>query len=262
MQNIFGAGVLIGTPLTNYAGAAIANPSPIQFGVVQEISLDISFDTKSLYGNLQFPIAVGRGKGKISGKCKAAQVNGALFNSILFGQTVNNGIISDVYDTTGIAIPTTPYTITASTSAPSATTIQIPSSGTWTADLGVKNANGVPLTRVASAPATGQYTVAAGVYVFAAADVGTTVFISYQYTATSTVATNGQISNPLLGYAPSFKADIYVPFNGKNLVWTLQNCVASKLSMATKLDDFTIPEFDFDAFANANGQVLTWALSE
>jgi hypothetical protein len=32
------------------------------------------------------------------------------------------------------------------------------------ADLGVRDANGNPMTRVASAPATGQYSVTAGVY--------------------------------------------------------------------------------------------------
>ena len=32
--------------------------------------------------------------------------------------------------------------------------------------------------------------------------------------------------------------------------------------MATKLDDFLIPEFGFDAFADATGNVLTYGLSE
>ncbi len=261
MQTIFGAGVLVGTPLTDYAGNAILNPTPVQFGVAQEISIDISFDTKMLYGNQQFPIAVGRGKGKVSGKVKGAQVNGALFNSILFGQTLSNGVISDVYDTVGIAIPATPFTITAGATS-TATTILIPSTGTWSGDLGVRDTNGVPMTRVASAPATGQYSVTAGAYLFAAADVAKVVFISYQYTATSTVAKKSTITNPLLGYAPSFKADIYLPYNGKSLIWTLNNCIASKISLATKLDDFAIPEFGFEAFADASGNVLTYAMSE
>jgi hypothetical protein len=32
--------------------------------------------------------------------------------------------------------------------------------------------------------------------------------------------------------------------------------VASKLTFATKQEDFIIPEFDFEAFANAAGQVI------
>lgn len=252
MQNLFGSGILVGTPLTDYAGNAIANPTPVQFGIAQEIGVDVSFDTKMLYGSQQFPVAVGRGKGKISGKVKGAQVNGALWNSIMFGQTLTTGILSDVNDTIGTAIPTTPYTITPTP----------PSSGVWAADLGVRNAAGVPMTRVASAPATGQYSVASGVYTFAAADTGLLMFINYQYTATSTTAKKSTLTNPLLGYAPSFQADIYVPYAGKSLIITLPNCIASKISIATKLDDFTIPDYTFDAFANAAGNVMTYALSE
>jgi hypothetical protein len=252
MQNVFGSGVLIGTPLTDYTGAVIANPTPVQFGVAQEIGLDVSFDTKMLYGQNQFPVAVGRGKGKITGKVKAAQVNGALFNSIMFGQGLTSGIIADVYDVVGAAIPGTPYQITPT----------VPSSGTWTFDLGVRDSNGVPMTRVASGPATGQYSVAAGVYTFAAADTTKVVYINFQYTATSTTAKKSTLVNPLMGYAPSFRADLYLPYNGKTLIVTANNCVANKLSLATKLDDFVIPEYNFDAFADAAGNVLTYALSE
>ena len=261
MQNIFGSGVLMGTPLTTFDGTAITNPTPVQIGIAQEIGVDVSFDTKMLYGSQQFPIAVGRGKGKVSGKVKGAQVNGAMWNSLMFGQTLNTGIINDVNDTVGIAIPTTPFTITAGATS-TATTILIPNSGTWSADLGVRNAAGVPLTRVLSAPATGQYSVAAGVYVFAGADVGTFVYINYQFTATSTTAKNSTLTNPLLGYAPSFRCDIYLPFAGKSLIFTLWNCIASKLSLATKLDDFTIPDYTFDAFADSSGRVITYAMSE
>jgi hypothetical protein len=35
----------------------------------------------------------------------------------------------------------------------------------------------------------------------------------------------------------------------------LYNCVAAKLSFGTKLEDFVVPEFDFQCFANAAGQV-------
>jgi hypothetical protein len=35
----------------------------------------------------------------------------------------------------------------------------------------------------------------------------------------------------------------------------LYNCVAEKLSFGTKVEDFLIPELDFQCFANAAGQV-------
>jgi len=252
MQFAFGAGVLIGTPLTDSTGTAIANPTPVEFGKLQEVSLDISFENKPLYGSNQFPVAVGRGKGKVSGKAKAAQLNGALLNSVVFGQTVSSGILSDVYDTTGAAIPGTPYQITPS----------VPGSGTWARDLGVKDSNGVPMTRVASAPATGQYSVAAGVYTFASADTTKTVFISYQYTATSTTAKKSTVQNVLMGYAPSFSADLYFPYSGKTLAIYLRNAISTKLTLASKLDDFLLPEFDFEGFADSSGNVFDWAVSE
>ena len=249
---IFGTGMLFGTPLTDANGNAIANPTPVQFGTLQDVSSDISFEIKKLYGNLQFPVGIGRGKGSATFKAKAANLNGSLLNNIIFGQTLTSGITSDVLDTAGSLIPTTPFQITPT----------VPNAGTWSADLGVLNATGVPMIRVASAPATGQYAVAAGVYTFAGADVGLRVFISFQYTATSTIAKKSTIQSLPMGYAPTFKADLYLPFQGKSLILTMNNCLASKLSFATKLDDFMVPEFDFEAFADASNNLGTYALSE
>lgn len=252
MQFLFGAGVFWGTPLTDASGATIANPTPVQLGVMQEISIDISFETKELYGQNQFPVAVGRGKGKMAGKAKHAQLSGLGVNALVFGQTVTNGMTDDYYDVAGSAIPASPYQVT----------ITAPNSGTWSADLGVRDANGVPMTRVASAPATGQYSVAAGVYTFASADTGKTVFISYQYTATSTTAKKSTVKNLLMGQAPAFKGDLYLPYNGKSLIVTIPKCIASKFTIATKLDDFVVPEFDFSGFADESGNALYWGMSE
>ena len=50
----------------------------------------------------------------------------------------------------------------------------------WQADVGVSDANGNPLTKVASAPTTGQYSVdSQGNYTFNTSDQGTLVAISY-----------------------------------------------------------------------------------
>lgn len=69
-------------------------------------------------------------------------------------------------------IPATPFQIT----------VDQPS-GPWAENASVINANtGVALTKIASGtPAAGQYTVAAGVYQFAAADTGIPVLISYSF---------------------------------------------------------------------------------
>jgi hypothetical protein len=231
---------------------AITNPTPRLFGVLQNVSVDISGDIKELHGQNQFAEAVARGKTKISCKAKFGRINGLLINDLFFGQTATSGILADVYDTTGQAIPTTPFTIT----------VTPPSSGTWARDLGVRDANGNPMTRVAAGPVTGQYSVTAGAYLFAAADVGLTVFISYQYTATSTTAKKSTVMNLPMGAAPAWRCDLSNGFQGGQTALSLYKCISTKLGLATKLDDFLIPEMDFSAFADATGKVLDWGTSE
>lgn len=248
----FGTGAMWGTPLTDASGTAISNPTLVLLGVLQDVSVDISFDNKPLHGTRQFAVAMGRGKGKIGGKAKFAQINGATLNSLLFGQTVTTSLIADVHDITGAAIPTTPFTITPT----------VPNAGTWSLDLGVRDSNGVPMTRVASGPATGQYSVSAGVYTFAAADTGKAVYMSFQYTATSTTAKTSIVSNLTMGDAPSFRCDLFNSFGGKGLTLSLFNCFTHKLQVSTKQEDFLIPEFDFDAIADGAGRVLQWGTGE
>ncbi len=252
MQTIFGAGSLIGTATTDAYGNALAAPTPVQFGVLQNVSLDMSFDTKELYGQNQFPIAVGRGKGKITGKASFAQINGMLLNSLFFGQTLVAGTISDVINPPAAAIPATPFTITPT----------IPGSGTFANDLGVTDTNGMPYTRVVSSPTAGQYSLAAGVYTFASGDTGKNVVISYQYTATSTTSRKLTVANLPMGYSPTFRIDFFVAQGGAPLVVSANACLSTKLSMATKLDDFMLPDFEFSVFADPAGNVLTIGTAE
>lgn len=259
---LFGTGVLYGTPTQDAFGNQIALPTPIKFGTLQDVAMDVSFDTKMLYGNQQFAQAIGRGKGKISCKAKFANMNGQILNSLFFGQTLVANTIGVQNDTLGIAIPATPFTITAATTT-TTTSIAIPSAGTWSADLGViYAATGYPMQKVAVTPTVGQYTVAAGVYVFAAADVGQTVFINYEYSATSTSNHQSTIYNLLMGYAPTFSGELSLPFQGKQMTWKFFNAIGSKLSFATKQDDFIVPEFDFDIFAGPSGQILSYSMGD
>ncbi|MDI6748249.1 MAG: hypothetical protein QMD17_14015, partial [Rhodocyclaceae bacterium] len=190
----FGAGKLIAVPTNLADGTAIANPTPVVLGTMQDISLDLSVEIKTLYGSKRYPIAVGQGKGKTEIKAKYAEIDGGILGSLFFGKAATAGIKAAVFDSAG-TIPATPFQLTM---AP-------PSSGTYVSDLGVMfSATGVQLTRVASAPATGQYSVnaATGVYTFAAADTGKVVNISYEYSA----AAGGQVwtmTNETMGYTPS-----------------------------------------------------------
>jgi hypothetical protein len=122
-------------------------------------------------------------------------------------------------------------------------------------------ATGLPLTKVASAPGAGQYSVVAGLYTFNSADAGKAVLTSYTYT------TNGggqkfTVANQLLGTTPTFQAIFYTTFQGQAISLKLNNCTSSKLSFHTKLEDFVMPEFEFHCFADAAGNVMTWSYGE
>lgn len=240
----FGSGVLLGMRTD------IANATPVNFGLVQEVQLDLQFTAKELYGQYQFPVAIARGQGKASGKAKMAQVSGLAFNNLFFGGTLASGQLATSFGEAGTVPASSPYTVTVANAA------------NWQDDYGVVYAaTGLPLTKVASAPAAGQYSVAAGVYTLNAADAGKALLISYTYT----VSASGQevtLANPLMGTTPTFQAQLYTSFQGKPCNVKLFNCVSSKLSFATKIEDFTIPELDFDIFANAAGNVLQWSFAD
>lgn len=251
-QYAFGSGSMYVTPLQDATGAAIANPTPSKLMDLQEGTLDFSGEAKLLYGQNSFPAAAGIAKRKATVKVKNARVLARAWNTLFFGGSLQSGIIGVYTDSTGAAIPTTPYQITPTP----------PNSGTWQADLGVLDWNGSPMTRVASAPATGQYSVSAGVYTFAAADTTKTVYINYRYTATSTTASKLSITNLPMGYSPTFSADLSVIYQGKQTYFGLNSCMASKMSIAFKNDDFAIPEFEFDGMDNGSGGIGNMSTSE
>lgn len=251
---LFGSGILFAVPTANASGATIATPTPVQFGTLQDVSLDISFETKQLYGSYQFPIASGRGKGKIEGKAKNAHLTAGILSDIILGNAGTAGI-KDVYPNFAASVPAnTPWTIT----------IVPPGSGTFVQDMGVLDAStGLALKRVTSGPTAGQYSVSGAIYTFASADASKAVLISYEYTATSTTGPKYiALTNQLMGYAPTFKAALDLSCMGQNMTVVLNSCTSSKLALPFKNDDFAVPEFDFMAQADAAGNIGYVALSE
>ena len=241
MQYNFGTGTLWGAATQDALGNVIANPSPVKFGTLADIGLTLDRDVKELYGQLAFPVAIGGGKMKIALKAKFAQIAGRIFNDLFLGQGMTAGIMTGVKeDLTGTAIPTTPFQITPT----------VPNSGTWLRDLGVLDATGVPMQRVASAPATGQYSVAAGVYTFAAADVAKVVYTSFTYTYTLATAKSLAFNNIAMGTIPVFGIDLSCTYQGKAAYWRLSQCTAKKISFDPKQDDFTMLDMDIAAFAD------------
>lgn len=226
--------------------ALMSDGSPFKFGTIQDLSVEFSFDKKALHGQLGFPVATARGKGKIEGKIATADIDVDTWNAIFFGETsVATASRRSVRNEIGV-IPTTPFTVTVANGA------------NFYQDLGVRDpATGNSYTRVptASTPTTGQYKVsAAGVYTFASADTAKSVLIDYTYN----IPASGKrldINNNLMGSIPVFQVVASSAFQGKFLTLQLFACTSDKLSMPFKQDDFLVHDIPFEAQANAADQI-------
>lgn len=255
-MKMFGAGVLVATGLVDASGNVISTTTPSPFGILQNVQIDFSFQNKPLFGENQFAVAIGRGEGTVSGKATAANIYAALFNNVFFGQSLVNdsAFFATVKDSTGTLIPATPFQIT----------VTPPSSGTWNSDQGVTDSTGRIMQCVASGPAAGQYSVAAGVYTFSSADhsAALTVFINYRYTATVTGSRAGTIANLPMGYAPSVQIDLSVSYAGKLFAWRFPNTISPKMSIQFKNNDWTIPNYEFECFSDNLNNIAYYSMSQ
>lgn len=245
MQYQFGSGVLYGRSTTNTPA------TPVRFGALQDVSIDFAFTTKPLFGSFQFPLAVGRGTAKVTGKANFAQFNAQAFNDLFFG----------------LSNPATGETKTAVQEAQTVTAniVTVTNNTTYTQDLGVvRSSDGAVYTRVAAGSEVGlQYSCneTTGVYTFNNTQNAVAVLVSYNYTD----AANGKtitMTNQLLGNAPQFIGVFTSIYNSKQITLTLNACMSSKLTLATKLEDWTVPSFDFEAFCDASNTLGTMALDE
>lgn len=253
-QYLFGAGKVHATPIQDVYGNPILNGTPVEVGVVQSVSVDINFDLKELYGRGQFAVDAARGKGAIKCKASMGRINGALLNSIFFGGVVTEGGITAVSQTINGEV------------IPSGSTIKpiVPNSGTFVKDLGLTDGKAIPMKRVAATPTAGQYSVneSTGVYTFAAADAGKTVFISFKYSATVAGAKSGIVSNLDMGYTPEFSVDLFREYKGKFFGMDFFRCTSNKLAFSSKQDDYDLPEFEFQPMADDLGRIFKWTTSE
>jgi hypothetical protein len=243
-QYAFGVGALIALRTDT------ATATPAQFGTLQEVQLDLSFTIKELTGQFQAPAALARGGLKITGKAKAARISASNFNNIFFGQTLSTGNTLTQLNEVG-TVGASPHTV------------QVGNHTTFVADLGVAYAaTGTMLTLVASTPAVGQYTVnsGTGTYTFNAGDAGAALLFTYSYTTTAGASLS--LSNLLMGSGPTFSLVLNEQYQGKLLNLQLNSVIAPKLSLAFKNEDFLIPEFDFQASADAAGNIGNIWLSE
>lgn len=251
MQYSFGSGSLMGRKLTTN-GVTATNPTPVRFGGLQGVNIDMSFTTKELHGQYQFPIALARGSGKVTGKAQFAQLNALALNDLFFGE-------STAPATGALA------TAVAEVGTVTANTVTVTHNTTYVQDLGVVDGTtGIVLSRVANSPSgTGNYSVneTTGVYTFNTAMNNLPVNITYSWTDATTGSTI-TLTNKLMGSQPTFLAVFTEVFNGKRVTFQLNNCISSQLTFATKLEDFTIPDFTFAAFADASGNVGKYSFDE
>lgn len=241
----FGIGFMYGVPKT---GNLAVNPTPKQFGTIQDVSFEISQDLKELRGQSKFPEDVAPGNMKGAGKVQFGRLDVDTFNQLLFAeQTEPSGIqiinANELRNIPGVG----PFTI------------QVLNFATFTNDLSLfynsgPNA-GKRFINTIAAPGVGQYqvNVATGVYTFNAGDAGIQVAISYTYSSPTGVTFT--VLNHLMGYGPVCEVWLSDPYQGNNGVH-LYAVRFAKLGAPRKREDYTIGEMDFQFFANASGQVM------
>lgn len=245
----FGAGFLFGNPV---GGNLATNPTPKQFGTLQDVSFEITQTLKELRGNLKFPDDVAPGSMKGSGKAMFGRLDIDTFNNMFFAETTPNVVA-------GIKIMQANEAQTVPGAGPF--TVTVTNAANFNTDLNVIYAAGVlagkRFTKTAGAPTSaGQYSVnpATGVYTFNTADQNVAVLISYSYNS----AAQGEtitVTNRIMGYGPIVELWLAQPYQGNNGV-RLYAVRFAKLGAPLKREDYQIGEMDFEFFANAAGQVI------
>lgn len=254
-QFSFGSGFVYGIPLAG------TNLTPVLLGTLQDCSYDISSSLKELYGQLQFAAAVGRGPAKFTGKAKIGAFSAEMWNTFFFGpgsdgSATPTGVGAIQAIDKEVGSPTTHAYVFANTA-----------SGTFDTDLGVYyTVTGLKLTKVASGPAIGQYSVntGTGTWTFASGDTAANaaggITVAYTWLPTTTTTLIQSINNNAfpMGSAPSFEIVHHVPYatGGTDVIVKIYAAISSKLSFGFKNTDFTIPDMDFSMFANAAGKVM------
>jgi hypothetical protein len=250
MQLNFGVGTAIGKRTD------IANAKPSFLGVLQDLEIDIAVTLKELTGQYRMPVDVAPAAMKVTGKAKFARIQGASVNNLLLGQTETDNAGIDMAIAESFSVPaSSPYTYTVA-------------NGTkYIEDLGVFYASGAQLQPVTASPALGQYipgVAGTGTLTFAAGDEGAAMVTYYSYSATSLVQLS--LANQLMGTGPVFelqaKEDYFVQGVEKKLILKLNACRGSKWTLPFKNTDYTIQDFEFSSFADANNNWGTFAFSE
>lgn len=244
---LFGSGEAIFIPTRDADGNAITVPTPIELPSCIDIGIEKKGEAKKHEGKYQYSIAsaISKRSIEISLTCNAHSARSLTVST-------NEDVLAS-YDAlhspnTATAIPATPFQITPTP----------PSSGTFKADMGVRFSTGEQLTRVASSPTTGQYSVSAGVYTFAAADTGLSVYIKYTYSVASGGSSTAAY-NRLQGEAPEYQLILTSgTYRGVTCMFDAPMVTVKDTSMPFKNGDYMAQKITVDVLANPiTGHVFT-----
>lgn len=225
-----------------------ANPTPIPFAFFKGADVEVNQTKVDFRGQFKAPIDFGDGPLDIKLKIDALDIRGTILSAITSGATtvVGSKLVTPGSETT--TIPTTPFQYTVAQTA------------TFVEDGGVYDVTaGKWLTRVASAPTTGQYSVSGvGLYTFAAADVAHIVAFTYVYSSAS-VGFTTSYSNVIQGPSTFFLARVYNIFTvagvNRPLGWEFPQTHFGKLAMALKVGAWMEPTIEAACSADV-GQTL------
>lgn len=217
-----------------------------EFGAVQDASCEITSERVVARGKGRFPIDVAAAASSCKGKLKFLSIDLNIVKQVL-GGTLTTGHVELVENET-FAIPATPYEQTVVAAAD-------------LREILVLKIAGVPATPVASNPTAGQYIVdvATGKLTFAAADTGKTVVTSY----TKDVAADGQtlaITNVDQGETVDVKLVLNTKYKGRILTYEFNKVSMDKLAFALALSAHTTQDVDWEAYADASGNVASISL--
>ena len=214
-----------------YAVPNAANPTPVPIASLKGCKVNFKQAKKKFLGNQRVALDVGDGEQSITIDIQNADFRASAMQLVAPGASLVTGGLLVATGETG-TVPTTPFQITVTNSA------------TWSEDGGVLDLTaGKWLTRVASAPTTGQYSVAAGVYTCAAADVTHVLSVVYTYSS-PTLGNTLTFNNSIQSQSTAFKVRVYTP-------WTVNGSVRLKgfdfasvhfeeLSIDFKVEDFAM----------------------
>lgn len=243
-QKVFGSGRF-------FAVNNNANSTPVPGPVTQDISLDFKRDTKRLYGTNQMAVDVAAGTLVVAGKANVGGLAARMLNDLVIGGGLTTGQITYAQDET--------LTVLAA-----ATSSSIANGAALIQDLGIYGAtDGVPLVKGSTSAVlvAGQYAMSTlGVITLSSLDSRTSLKATYSY---STVG--GQLvtmTNQAMGKVGNFAAALTMLWGTDKTTINLENCMATDLAYATKLDDYMRPSIGFDCAIGASGNLGTMSFAE